>query len=142
MRAFVLARAVTTLLVPLLVLAFFALQGSWPAPSKLYMFIIGGAVVGLYLPNLYIDSRASNRRDEILNGFPDTLDLMLVCVEAGLSIDASFSRVGTGDHSTRTPCWPNCSRTASLELRAGRTRGGSAAQPVRAVPPCPKSAHS
>ncbi len=120
-RAFVLARAVTTLLLPLLVLAFFALQGSWPAPSKLYMFIIGGAVVGLYLPTMYINSRASNRRDEILNGFPDTLDLMLVCVEAGLSIDASFSRVGT-EITQSHPLLADLFATASLELRAGRSR--------------------
>ena len=121
LRAFVLARAVMTLLVPLLVLAFFAIQGSWPAPSKLYMFIIGGAVVGLYLPNIYIDSRASNRRDEILNGFPDTLDLMLVCVEAGLGIDASFSRVGL-EITQSHPLLADLFATASLELRAGRSR--------------------
>jgi tight adherence protein C len=120
-RAFVLARTVLTLLVPLLILLFFVIEGDWPAPGKLYMIIIGGALFGLYLPTLYVGSRASNRRDEILNGFPDTLDLMLVCVEAGLSIDAAFSRVGaeiTGSH----PLLADLFATASLELRAGRSR--------------------
>lgn len=120
-RAFVLARAMLTLLVPLLILLFFVIEGDWPTPGKLYMIIIGGALFGLYLPTLYIGSRASNRRDEILNGFPDTLDLMLVCVEAGLSIDAAFSRVGseiTGSH----PLLADLFATASLELRAGRSR--------------------
>lgn len=120
-RAFVLARAILTLLVPILVLAFFAIGGSWPTPSKLYMMIIGGALFGLYLPSIYISSRASNRREEILNGFPDTLDLMLVCVEAGLGIDASFSRVGL-EITQSHPMLAELFATVSLELRAGRSR--------------------
>jgi tight adherence protein C len=120
-RAFVLARAILTLLVPILVLAFFAIGGSWPTPSKLYMMIIGGAIFGLYLPSIYIGSRASNRREEILNGFPDTLDLMLVCVEAGLGIDASFSRVGL-EITQSHPMLAELFATVSLELRAGRSR--------------------
>ena len=120
-RAFVLARAILTLLVPILVLAFFAIGGSWPTPSKLYVMIIGGALFGLYLPSIYISSRASNRREEILNGFPDTLDLMLVCVEAGLGIDASFSRVGL-EITQSHPMLAELFATVSLELRAGRSR--------------------
>jgi len=120
-RALVLARAILTLLVPMLVLAFFAIGGSWPAPSTLYMVIIGSAVLGLYLPTIYISSRASNRREEILNGFPDTLDLMLVCVEAGLGIDASFSRVGL-EITQSHPLLADLFATVSLELRAGRSR--------------------
>lgn len=120
-RAFVLARAILTLLVPLLILLFFVIEGDWPTPGKLYMIIIGGALFGLYLPTLYVGSRASNRRVEILNGFPDTLDLMLVCVEAGLSIDAAFSRVGS-EITASHPLLADLFATASLELRAGRSR--------------------
>lgn len=120
-RAFVLARTSLTLLMPTLLLILLALTGSWPSPAKLYFAILGFALFGLYLPNLIVSSRASNRKQEILNGFPDTLDLMLVCVEAGLGIDASFSRVGTeivGSH----PLLAELFATASLELRAGRSR--------------------
>lgn len=120
-RAFVLARTVLTLSVPTLVVLVIAATGEWPTPSKLYMIILGAAVFGLYLPNLIVDSRGTNRKEEILNGFPDTLDLMLVCVEAGLGIDASFSRVGAeivGSH----PLLADLFATASLELRAGRSR--------------------
>jgi len=120
-RAFVLARTVLTLLVPTLVVSFMAISSMWPPAGKLYMIIVGAALFGLYLPNIIIGSRASNRREEILNGFPDTLDLMLVCVEAGLGIDASFSRVGAeivGSH----PLLADLFATASLELRAGRSR--------------------
>jgi tight adherence protein C len=120
-RAFVLARTSLTLGMPLIVVLIFAATGAWPSPAKLYFAILAAALFGLYLPNLIVSSRTSNRQQEILNGFPDTLDLMLVCVEAGLGIDASFSRVGTeivGSH----PLLAELFATASLELRAGRSR--------------------
>jgi tight adherence protein C len=120
-RAFVLARTSMTLMMPLLVVLVFALTGAWPSPAKLYIAILAAAIFGLYLPNMIVSSRASNRRQEILNGFPDTLDLMLVCVEAGLGIDASFSRVGT-EIVTSHPLLAELFATASLELRAGRSR--------------------
>jgi tight adherence protein C len=120
-RAFVLIRTVLTLALPLLLLAIIAITQSWPSPLRLYTILAAGAVVGLYLPNMFINSRAASRRQEILNGFPDTLDLILVCVEAGLGIDAAFSRVGTeivGSH----PLLANLFANVSLELRAGRSR--------------------
>ena len=70
---------------------------------------------------MFINSKASSRRQEILNGFPDTLDLMLVCVEAGLGIDAAFSRVGTEIVSSH-PLLANLFANVSLELRAGKSR--------------------
>ncbi len=120
-RAFVLLRTVLTLVMPLLMLGLIALVGDWPTPSNLYMMLGGAAVVGLYVPNFIVNSRSERRRAEILNGFPDTLDLMLVCVEAGLGIDAAFSRVGT-EIVTSHPLLAKLFATVSLELRAGRTR--------------------
>ncbi len=120
-RAFVLARTVMTVLLPALIVGMMALAGSWPTPTKLYMTIVLSAVFGMYLPNIIIGSRGENRKKEILNGFPDTLDLMLVCVEAGLGIDAAFSRVGTEIASSH-PLLARLFATVSLELRAGRTR--------------------
>ena len=120
-RAFVLIRTVLTITLPLLILLIIAVTNSWPSPIKLYSVMAVAAVAGLYVPNTIVNSRASNRRNAILNGFPDTLDLMLVCVEAGLGIDAAFSRVGTeivGSH----PLLARLFATVSLELRAGRTR--------------------
>lgn len=120
-RAFVLLRTVLTLVLPVAAITFMALTGNWPTPTKMYMILAGSAVAGLYLPNIVIGSRAENRRAEILNGFPDTLDLMLVCVEAGLGIDAAFSRVGNEIVSSH-PLLARLFATVSLELRAGRTR--------------------
>ncbi len=120
-RAFVLARTTLTLAIPTIMLLVMLASGAWPTPGKLYMFIIGGALFGLYLPNIIIGSRASNRKEEILNGFPDTLDLMLVCVEAGLGIDAAFSRVGSEIVKSH-PLLARLFANVSLELRAGRSR--------------------
>jgi len=120
-RAFVLARTVLTLAVPAMLALTFWAGNSWPNPSKIAMYLCGAAAFGLYLPNFYVGSRASNRRTEILNGFPDTLDLMLVCVEAGLGLDASFNRVGS-EIVTSHPLLAELFASVSLELRAGRSR--------------------
>jgi tight adherence protein C len=69
-----------------------------------------------------VNSKADTNRTEILNGFPDALDLMLVCVEAGLGIDACFARVGQ-EVVNLHPRLARLFAGVSLELRAGRTRG-------------------
>lgn len=52
------------------------------------------AGVGYYLPIYWVNSRVTKRKDELESGFPDSLDLMLVCIEAGQSLDQSIARVG------------------------------------------------
>lgn len=120
-RAFVLLRTVLTLVLPLLAVGVIYFLDAWPTPKKLAMTLGGVALVGMYLPNYIVNARADRRRSEILNGFPDTLDLMLVCVEAGLGIDAAFSRVGSEIVNSH-PLLARLFATVSLELRAGRTR--------------------
>ena len=120
-RVFVLSRTVLTIALPAITVIFMLVTGSLPTPGKLYMTIIVMALIGLYFPNFMVSSKAGQRRTEILNGFPDTLDLMLVCVEAGLGLDACFNRVGSeivGSH----PLLARLFAAVSLELRAGRTR--------------------
>lgn len=51
------------------------------------------AAAGYYLPTYWIARRLQTRQQEIVEGFPDALDMMLVCVEAGQSLDQSISRV-------------------------------------------------
>lgn len=50
-------------------------------------------VVGFYAPNLYLENRISKRRTSIMQAFPDSLDLLLICVEAGMSIEAAIQKV-------------------------------------------------
>ncbi len=120
-RVFVLTRTVLTLALPILALLIMVLFDAFPSAATLYLTIVALAGIGLYLPNFLVNSAAEERKKEILNGFPDTLDLMLVCVEAGLGIDAAFSRVGT-EISRSHPLIARLFALVSLELRAGRTR--------------------
>ena len=88
---------------------------------KLYLFAAGLALLGLYLPNVFIAARADRRRQAVLNALPDALDLMLVCVEAGLGIEAAFDRVGR-EMTRAHPLLAEMLGTVVLELRAGRSR--------------------
>lgn len=119
-RVYTLARLSMVVLLPLLVLAFYWFTGSNPSLTKLYFSVVIAAVLGLYLPVLFIRIKSSRRQREIINGFPDALDLMLVCVEAGLGLEAAFSRVGmevTDSH----PRLAEQFGAVVLELRAGRS---------------------
>ena len=64
----------------------------WPLP-KIAFWTIASAAAGFYLPSMYISVRVKNRQTEILSALPDALDLMVVCVEAGLGIAAAIQRV-------------------------------------------------
>jgi tight adherence protein C len=57
------------------------------------LITVGGFVAGYYAPNIYISNLASKRRDSIVMAFPDALDLMLICVEAGMSIEGALQKV-------------------------------------------------
>lgn len=54
---------------------------------------VAAAVAGFYAPNLYISNRIAKRRQSIMQAFPDALDLMLICVEAGMSVEAAIQKV-------------------------------------------------
>lgn len=62
------------------------------ATSKLCAVVVA-FVVGFYAPNLYVANTASKRRTNIMGAFPDALDLLLICVEAGMSIEAAIQKV-------------------------------------------------
>ncbi len=78
-------------------------------------------MIGLIAPGMYLDKRTKSRRQECSGGFPDMMDLLVACVEAGLSLDASVQRVGE-ELELRHPIIAGYMRTLSLELRAGRAR--------------------
>ncbi|MDF3348834.1 MULTISPECIES: type II secretion system F family protein [Sulfitobacter] len=57
------------------------------------MWAIGPGAIGYYLPKYWVRRRVDSRKEEITRGFPDALDMMLVCVEAGQSLDQCIVRV-------------------------------------------------
>jgi tight adherence protein C len=120
-KIFTLLRLILLFALPAIYVTLAYSGDSQPSVVKLYMFGTGLALFGLYLPNLWISAKADRRRTEIINGFPDCLDLMLVCVEAGLGMEAAFDRVGremVGSH----PLVAQLLSMVTLELRAGSTR--------------------
>jgi tight adherence protein C len=120
-RVYTLVRLVMVLGMPVAVLGFYWFMGSTPSVTKLYFSVIIAAALGLYLPSLFIRAKADRRQREIINGFPDALDLMLVCVEAGLGLEAAFARVGM-EMTESHPRLAEQMGAVVLELRAGRSR--------------------
>lgn len=120
-RIFTLIRLVTTLLFPAVLVISSLLSSEPPSLMKLYFFGAALAVMGLYFPNLFISAKIARRREAIVNGFPDALDLMLVCVEAGLGLEAAFDRVGR-EMSLPQPLVADMLGAVVLEMRAGRAR--------------------
>jgi tight adherence protein C len=55
--------------------------------------VMFAAVIGFYAPNIFLSNRISKRRASIMQAFPDALDLLLICVEAGMSIEAAIQKV-------------------------------------------------
>lgn len=119
-RVYTLVRMVLVIALPILVLTFFSITGSTPGVIKLYFSLVIAAVLGLYVPSLVIRAKADRRQRELINAFPDALDLMLVCVEAGLGLEAAFSRVGM-EITTSHPLLAEQFGSVVLELRAGRS---------------------
>jgi len=71
---------------------FLGFLGDKPLPMRILATIVF-AYIGFYLPNLYISNRISKRQLSIKRAWPDALDLMLICVESGISIEVAFKRV-------------------------------------------------
>jgi tight adherence protein C len=61
---------------------------------------VAALLIGYYAPNLYISNIATKRRESIVAAFPDSLDLLLICVESGMSIESAIMKVGQEVGST------------------------------------------
>ena len=87
--------------------------------TRFLSYLIGATVAGLMAPSLFISRRIKALQQQCRDGFPDFMDLMVVCAEAGISVDQAIGRVGR--ELTQTyPYLGVCLHLATLELRAGR----------------------
>lgn len=86
-----------------------------------FLYLVGAAAIGYYLPDLILKRRIANRQREIFESFPDALDLMTVCVEAGLAMDAALARVGS-EIGLKSPVLADELQLVTLELRAGSAK--------------------
>jgi tight adherence protein C len=89
--------------------------------SQMIMSVLLPGAVGYYLPKYWVERRIQTRREEIENGFPDSLDMMLVCVEAGQSMEQAILRVSK---ETRAgyPALAEEYEIVSSEMKAGKDK--------------------
>ena len=120
-KIFTFGRLVLTLALPGLYLLLVTAGTQPQSLLKLYVICMVLALVGLYLPNLFVTAKADRRREAIVNGFPDALDLLLVCVEAGLGLEAALDRVGR-EIASAHPLIAGLFAASTLQMRAGASR--------------------
>lgn len=89
--------------------------------NALLFWLLLSASIGYYLPNILLKNVITRRQREIFESFPDALDLLTVCVEAGLAIDAALARVAT-EISLKSRVLGEELQLVTLELRAGSSK--------------------
>jgi tight adherence protein C len=112
-----------TLLAPVAALAVYSLMltaGATDSTERLFYPLLA-ALVACYLPNLVLRRLAARRKREIFESFPDAADLMLVCVEAGMGLDAALGKVAD-EIRIKSAALADELHWTNLEMRAGSTR--------------------
>ncbi|ETX30956.1 pilus assembly protein TadC [Roseivivax isoporae LMG 25204] len=97
------------------------ISGDAATMQQTIMYVLGPGVVGYMAPKYWVTRRVEERTQEIQDGFPDALDMMLVCVEAGQSMDQSIVRLAR----ELRPSYPNLAdefQLVSYEMKAGKDR--------------------
>ena len=88
------------------------------------MTILSGvlcALFGFYLPDIWLRQKTDKRKEKVLNALPDALDLLVICVEAGMGLDSSIYRVAQ-ETKLNHPELSDEFQLINLELRAGKQR--------------------
>jgi tight adherence protein C len=87
--------------------------------SMQWLAVLVGGIAGYVAPSMYLDRRVARRRNEHRAGFPDFMDLLVVCADSGLSMEAALERVGRELGASYPSLCTNL-HMANLEIRAGR----------------------
>lgn len=104
-------------------LAFTLVQPADSEPSVLMLAlpVLLPTLIGYYIPIYWVNKRRAERQDQIASGFPDALDLLLICTEAGQSLDQSIVRVAR-ELRIGYPALAEEFETVSHEVKAGKDR--------------------
>ena len=89
--------------------------------QKNIMYSLGPGGIGYYIPQYWVTRRVEERKIAITQGFPDALDMLLVCVEAGQSLDQAITRVSTELHAS-FPALAEELTVVSYEMKAGKDK--------------------
>ena len=119
--AYFTAKSVLAIGLPALLFLFLGLSGARLTPTLTMAMLLIAAAIGYYLPNAILAHMVARRQRTILESFPDALDLLTVCVEAGLGLDAALLRVAT-EMEVTSPVLSEELHLVNLELRAGSSK--------------------
>lgn len=111
---------ITFLALGLIVLLIQSMRGEVSGRAMI-LYVLVPCFLGYYLPMYWVNKRLEKRQTEIIQGFPDALDLMLVCVEAGQSLDQSIIRVGK-ESRVGYPALADEFDMVAQEVKAGKER--------------------
>jgi tight adherence protein C len=98
-----------------------ATQGTELTTQQMILYTIVPGAIGYYIPQYWVNNRLQQRQTEIVQGFPDALDMMLVCVEAGQSLDQSIVRVAR-ETKQGYPALGEEFEMVANEVKAGKER--------------------
>lgn len=102
--------------------AFLAFVAPIRVPGQFTMILfLGPTALFFYLPGFFLNRRIEKRKKAIQRGLPDALDLLVVCVEAGMGLDAAMTRVSE-EMTRKEPVLAAELKLLTLELRAGKSR--------------------
>jgi tight adherence protein C len=121
LQIYFISKTLLTVLLPALTWSVLNAQ-SWPAnPMQRLALVVAAAALGYYLPDAVLKLRIQRRQLDLLHAFPDALDLLRLCVQAGLGLDAAIERVGREMRHAR-PVLSEEFALTGLALRAGSSR--------------------
>jgi len=115
------AKTLLAVMLPALAYLYVNVAGMKLETNSLLLLLLSGAAIGNYLPNIVLSRLVFYRQREIFENFPDAADLMLVCVESGLGLDAALVRVAD-EMRLKSVVLAEELHMVNLEIRAGSTR--------------------
>ncbi len=120
-RIFYAIKSLLTFVVPTIVYVVLWRFGPPMTTIKMVSYVLGVAALGYYLPDFFVRFRTNTRVQAMQDTLPDMIDLLIICTESGLGIDAAITRVAR-DSARTSPLLSQEFYLTSLEIRAGAGR--------------------
>lgn len=121
LTAFLGSKLLLAIILPLPFIFFYALPKGQVATPQSLLYIVGLAIVGFLAPSYWLTRRVNARKMEMFHTLPDILDLLTICVEAGLGLDAALVRTTESPQFMGNPLTDEI-KMATMEIRAGKPR--------------------
>lgn len=115
------AKTLLAILLPIIAYFYIMLGGTKFGMNAMLLILLSAGAIGYYSPNVLLSRLVFIRQREIFETFPDAADLLLVCVEAGLGLDAAFIKVAE-EMRLKSQALAEELHLVNLELRAGGSR--------------------